>query len=93
MNDDELIERIQNALAQPYRTSARVRVQLITELDLRKSIPDANNLAKKLTQALRKYGDHKMRCVAWGPSGSVDNCTCGLMDIIEEGKEATSGGS
>lgn len=92
MNDDELIERLQNALGRPYKTSARERVQLITELDLRKSLPKADDLAHRLTQALRRYGEHEMRCVAWGPSGSVDNCTCGLMDIIAEGKEATNAG-
>lgn len=46
-----------------------------------------DRLIEKLTAALGRYGKHKMRCVAWGPGGAVDRCTCGLMDRIEEGKK------
>lgn len=41
---------------------------------------------KNVLSGLRHFGKHRMSCVAWGPNGSVDRCTCGLMDRIAQGK-------
>lgn len=42
-----------------------------------------------LVRQLKRFGDHKMSCNAWGPNAAREEyCDCGLMDAIGKGEEA-----
>ena len=37
----------------------------------------------RVRAALERYGEHTMRCNAWGPGPAARECTCGLRAALE----------